>query len=227
VPSDWRNDNVSPVFKKGEKYKAENYRPISLTCICCKLLEHIITSHIMKHADRLNILYPLQHGFRSKRSCETQLIEFVDDITKNMSAGKQTDILIMDFSKAFDKVSHILLLHKLEHYGIRGNINRWIVSFLYNRTHAVVVDGENSIHIDVESGVPQGSVLGPSLFLLYINDMPVGIKSTVRLFADDTIAYLTISSYKDSNDLQNNLEKLALWETKWKMSFHPDKCNVL
>ena len=133
----------------------------------------------------------------------------------------------MDFSKAFDKVSHILLLHKLEHYGIRGNINRWIVSFLYNRTHAVVVDGENSIHIDVESGVPQGSVLGPSLFLLYINDMPVGIKSTVRLFADDTIAYLTISSYKDSNDLQNNLEKLALWETKWKMSFHPDKCNVL
>ena len=114
----------------------------------------------MKHADRHNILYPLQHGFRRKRSCETQLIEFVADITKN-SAGKQTDILIMDFSKAFDKVSHSLLLHRLEHYGIRGNINRWIASFLCNRTQAVVVDGESSTHIDVESGVPQGSVLGP------------------------------------------------------------------
>ena len=135
VPSDWRNANVSPVFKKGEKYKAENYRPISLTCICCKLIEHIITSHIMKRADRHNILYPLQHGFRSKRSCETQLIEFVDDITKNMSAGKQTDILIMDVSKAFDKVSHRPLLHKLEHYGIRGNINKWILLVSYPTAH--------------------------------------------------------------------------------------------
>ena len=131
------------------------------------------------------------------------------------------------FLQAFDKVSHSLLLHKLEHYGIRGNINSWIASFLYNRTQAVVVDGKSSTHIDVESGVPQESVLGPSLFLLYINDMPEGIKSTVRLFADDSIAYLTISSDKDSNDLQNDLDKLALWETKWKMSFHPDKCNVL
>ena len=169
----------------------------------------------------------LQHGFCSKRSCETQFIEFVDDITKNMSAVKQTNILIMDFSKAFDKVSHSLLLHKLEHHGIRGNINRWIASFLCNRTQAVVVDGESSTHIDVESGIPQGSVLGSSLFLLYINDMPERIKSTVRIFADDTIAYLIISSDKDSSDLQNDLDKLALWETKWKMSFPPDKCNVL
>ena len=106
-------------------------------------------------------------------------------------------------------------------------INRWIASFLYNRTQAVVVDGESSTHIDVESGIPQVSVLGSSLFLLYINDMPERIKSTVRIFADDTIAYLTISSDKDSSDLQNDLDKLALWETKWKMSFHPDKCNVL
>ena len=104
VPSNWRTANVCPVFKKGERYRAESYRLISLTCICCKLMEHIIISHIMNHADNHNILYPLQHGFCSKRFCETQLIEFVDDITNNMSAGKQTDILIMDFSKAFDKV---------------------------------------------------------------------------------------------------------------------------
>ena len=130
IPPDWRLANVSPVYKKGDRHKAENYRPISLTCICCKLMVHIVTSHIMNHADKNNILYPLQHGFRSKRSCETQLIEFVDEITINMSSGKQTDVLNIDFSKAFDKVSHRLLLHKLDHYGIRGKTNIWIQNFL-------------------------------------------------------------------------------------------------
>ena len=192
VPPDWRSANVSPVYKKGDRYKAENYRPISLTCICCKLMEHIVTSHIMGHADRNNILYPLQHGFRCKRSCETQLIEFIDETSKNMASGKQTDVLIMDFSKAFDKVSHNLLAHKLEHYGIRGKTNNWIKNFLHDRSHTVVVDGVTSDYISVDSGVPQGSVLGLSLFLFYINDMPQGLKSTVRLFADDTIAYYNI-----------------------------------
>ena len=138
---------------------AINYRPISLTCIACKLMEHIITSHIMKHADTHNILYPLQH--------ETQLIECVDDITRNIDAGKQTDCLIMDFSKAFDKVSHSLLQHKLDHYGIRGKTCEWIKTFLSDRSQSVVIEGESSNKIPVQSGagVPQDSVLGPSLFL--------------------------------------------------------------
>ena len=190
IPDAWRTALVTPAFKKGQKYKAENYRPISLTCVCCKIFEHIVTSHIMKHAERSNILFPLQHGFRKGRSCETQLIEFTDDITKNMENGKQTDVLIMDFSKAFDKVSHSLLLHKLDHYGIRGKTNRWIQAFLTGRSQSVVVEGQKSQSVDVESGVPQGSVLGPSLFLFYINDIPTGIDSTVRLFADDTVVYL-------------------------------------
>jgi hypothetical protein len=155
----------------------------------------------MSHADRNNILYPLQHGFRSKRSCETQLLEFVDDVSSNMSSGKQTNVLVMDFSKAFDKVSHSLLIHKLNHYGIRGKTNTWIQNFLSNRTQAVVVGGETSNSISVESGVPQVSVLGPSLFLFYINDMPQGLSSTVGLFADDTIVYLTISSDTDAQTL--------------------------
>ena len=114
--------------------------------------------------------YPMQHGFRRKRSCETQLLEFVDDVSSNMSSGKQTDVLVMDFSKAFDKVSHSLLIHKLNHYGIRGKTNTWIQNFLSDRTQAVVVDGETSNFISVESGVPQGSVLGPasSYFTLMI-----------------------------------------------------------
>jgi hypothetical protein len=121
----------------------------------------------MSHADTHNILYPLQHGFRTGRSCETQLLEFIDDVTLKMENGKQTDILVMDFSKAFDKVSHSLLLHKLHHYGIQGELNSWIQNFLSNRKQAVVLEGDKSDYVAVESGVPQGSVLGPSLLVLH------------------------------------------------------------
>ena len=181
----------------------------------------------MNHADSHNILYPLQHGFRKSRSCESQLIEFVDDISKNLEEGKQSDILIMDFSKAFDKVSHSLLIHKLNGYGITGKANTWIANFLSCSSQSVIVDGEMSDPAQVRSGVPQGSVLGPSLFLYYINDIVEGISSTIRLFADDTIMYLAITSQRDASTLQRDLDKLAQWETKWKMAFHPGKCQVL
>ena len=120
----------------------------------------------------------------------------------------------MDFSKAFDKVSHSMLTHKLDHYGINGKTNRWIQNFLAERKQVVVVEGEKSDFINVESGV-QGSVLGPSLFIFYINDMPEGIPSRVRLFAYDTIVYLTITSDTDADYLQEDLDKLAEWEGKW------------
>ena len=181
----------------------------------------------MSHADTHNILYPLQHGFRTGRSCETQLLEFIDDVTLNMENGKQTDILVMDFSKAFDKVSHSLLLHKLHYYGIQGELNSWIQNFLSNRKQAVVLEGEKSDYVAVESGVPQDSILEPSLFLYYINDIPAGLTSTIRLFADDTISYLAIKSNRDALKLQQDLDKLSNWEKNWKMAFHPDKCNVI
>ena len=188
VHADWRTANVAPAFKKGQKYLAENYRPISLTSVCCKMMEHILASNIMSHGENNNILYPLQHGFRRGRSCETQLIKFIDDLTSNLEEGQQTDILIMDFAKAFDKVDHSLLTHKLHHYGIRGEVNTWIKNWLKDRTQSVVVEGEKSEPVSVDSGVPQGSVLGPGLFLYYINDLPERLRSRVRLFADDTIA---------------------------------------
>ena len=227
VPQDWRDANVAAIFKKGKKTLAANYRPISLTCICCKLFEHVMTRHVMQHAENHNILYGLQHGFRSGLSCETQLVEFVHDLAGNCHRGHQTDVLVMDFSKAFDKVGHDRLLAKLEHYGITGHTQTWIRHFLTGRRQRVVLDGEYSDQVAVTSGVPQGSVLGPCLFLLYINDLAEDLESVVRLFADDTIAYLTIDSQSDVARLQRDLDRLAHWEALWQMEFHPDKCQVL
>ena len=170
IPNDWLNARVIPTYKKGQRYDCANYRPISLTCLLCKLLEHIVTSHIMEHLQTNNILYHLQHGFRNKRSCETQLLEFINDVAINMESGLQTDLCILDFTKAFDKVGHKRLLEKLTWYGVSGRTNRWIESFLTERIQSVVLDGISSNSASVLSGVPQGSVLGPCLFLLYINE---------------------------------------------------------
>ena len=227
VPNEWRKANVVPVFKKGSKHDPGNYRPISLTSIACKTMEHIITSQIMRHGNRNNISHQHQHGFRDSRSCETQLIEFTSDLMNNLEAGNQTDVIILDFSKAFDKVGHARLLHKLQHYGVAGKTKGWIANFLANHTQKVVIDGETSYEGSVLSGVPQGSVLGPSLFLYYINDLPTGLTSEVRLFADDTITYLTLSNQEDATLLQEYLARLEQWEKKWMMEFHPNKCQVM
>lgn len=142
--------------------------------------------------------------------------------------NEQTNVLIMDFSKAFDKVSHSLLMHKLKHHGIHGKVNTCrIQNFLASRSQAVADEGEMSEYISVESGVSQGSVLGNSLFLFYINDMAVGINSTVRLLADITIAYPAATSEADQLKLQEDLNKPPIWEQKWKKMFHPERCNVL
>ena len=149
------------------------------------------------------------------------------ELLQNMQKGKQTDLILLDFSKAFDKVSHEKLLHKLHFYGIRGNILSWIKSFLDNRSQTVVIEGKQSKTAPVSSGVPQGSVLGPILFLAYINDLPDNVTSQVRLFADDTVVYAAISRMDDSLALQRDLDTLHLWEDKWDMEFNPSKCQVL
>ena len=227
LPHIWKEANVSPIFKKGDKSDPANYRPISLTCVLCKVLEHIVTSNLTKHLANSNILFELQHGFREKRSCETQLVMLVDEISKSMQMGKQTDLILLDFSKAFDKVAHQKLISKLYFYGIRGKTLSWVKDFLDSRSQAVVLNGVKSDKIAVSSGVPQGSVLGPILFLAYINDLPDQVKSRVRLFADDTAIYLAISSEGESIILQNDLHILEIWEKRWDMSFNPSKCQVL
>jgi len=184
----------------------------------------------MNHLLTNKILCDHQHGFRKRRSCESQLTCFVNDLAKNIDSNLQTDVIFLDFAKAFDKVNHRSLLIKLYHYGIRGQNLVWIRNFLDNRRQRVILDGVLSSPASVLSGVPQGSVLGPLLFLIYINDLPqyVSPGTEVRLFADDSAIYRKIKD-KDHDPviLQNDLDNLQAWEKMWSMEFHPHKCQLL
>ena len=227
LPADWKQANVTPIHKKGDRTEAKNYRPVSLTSVCCKVLEHIIHSQIMGHLDEHRILTDKQHGFRKRRSCETQLLVTHNDLINAMDKKKSSDVIILDFTKAFDTVPHRRLLLKLKHYAISSHILSWLSSFLVGRTQRVVLEGRMSSLVTVDSGVPQGTVLGPLLFLLYINDLPNGIKSSTRLFADDALIYRTISSTVDTEILQSDLNRLSRWQHDWQMQFNPGKCYVM
>ena len=188
--------------------------------------------HPIKNLTSDSILADCQHGFRSRRSCETQLVQFVHDIISNLDGAmnlghEQTDLIIMDFARAFDKVPHRRLFQKLNYYGIRGTIHEWISSWLSGRSQQVVLDGQASDPVPVLSGVPQGSVLGPILFLIFINDLTDNIKSSVRLFADDCVLYKNIRSFQECLILQEDLDGLELWEADWQMKFNVAKCHSI
>ena len=229
LPRQWRTAWIAPIFKKGSTSEPVNYRPVSLTSIACKLMEHCVCTHIRNHLDRHNLLGEENHGFRKKHSTETQLLITTHDMLKARDKGKQVDTLILDLSKAFDTVPHRELLGKLKHYGISSELLAWTGEFLQNRTQSVLVDGSMSKEEKVISGVPQGTVYGPLLFLVYINDMAklVSPGTHIRLFADDTILYREIDSLEDQLILQRDLKQLETWARDWGMRFNTAKCHVM
>ena len=227
LPNDWLTANVVGIYKKGSKQEASNYRPVSLTSVTCKILEHIIFSQIMKHYTRHNFISNSQHGFQKGLSCETQLAATIEELQRGLDQKTQYDILILDFQKAFDKVPHRHLLKKLEASGIRGCLHEWLKTYLTCRTQRVVVDGSASQEVPVLSGVPQGTVLGPLMFLTYINDINHHISGTVKLFADDALVFHPVQSDSDCELLQKDLDVLYKWSKKWRMAFNASKCHVI
>ena len=227
VPFEWKEANIIPLFKKGSRNKSENYRPVSLTSVICKLLERLIKDHMVEFLVKHKLLNSSQHGFLKARSCLTNMLCFLEEITKWIDVGSPVDIIYLDFQKAFDKVPHQRLLLKLKAHGIGDSITDWIEQWLTDRRQRVVVDGEVSNWKSVLSGVPQGSVLGPILFLIYINDLDDSITSNVLKFADDTKLFRKVNTDGDKQHLQNDLDRLVKWSEKWQMLFNFGKCKCL
>ena len=224
VPEDWRTANVVAIFKKGTKSDPGNYRPVSLTCIISKVLESLIRDDLVKYMTENELYSTCQHGFRQNRSCITQLLEVMDDFTKLLDKGSALDVIYLDFKKAFDTVPHERLLLKMKAYGICDKLLQWVRSFLSERKQRVRVGSEYSKKSDVLSGIPQGSILGPVLFTIFINDLPNSIESTCKIFADDTKIY---NNTDENKTIQKDLNTLQKWTDDWNLYFNVSKCKVM
>nr|VZI25394.1 unnamed protein product [Spirometra erinaceieuropaei] len=227
LPADWKSARITPLHKGGSKASANNYRPISLTSICCKLMEKIIKRELMRFLEQHNLLSDAQHGFRSGRSCVTNLLNCLERWTRSVDEGSALHVVYIDFKKVFDSVPHQRLLHKLSRTGVRGNLIKWIQSFLLDRCQTVHVGGQKSTEVAVESGVPQGSVLGPTLFIIYVNDCVSELDCGVAMFTDDIKLWRVIRTADDEEHLQANLNRLQQWSKAWLLPFNEKKCNIL
>ena len=228
IPEEWREAEVTPIFKKGSKAAPANYRPVSLTVIAGKLMERIVKDALMEYAEKNGHLSDAQHGFQSGRSTQTNLIEFLNQATKWMDDGKAFDVVYLDFSKAFDVVCHRKLIEKLKNIGIGGKLLAWLENWLKGRRQRVRVEDQLSDWVDVISSVVQGSVLGGTLFDIFIDDIrKVVLDALIHMFADDTKVATTIEKEEDGEKLQKIIDNLVEWADKWSMSFNVEKCKII
>jgi len=230
VPNSWKRAIVIPLFKSGEAKNPTNYRPISLTSIASKLMEGIVKDSILRHCNSKNLLSDYQFGFLPRRSANLQLLQYHDLVASNCSKGYQIDSVYLDFKAAFDSVVHSKLLYKLKLFGIGGSLINWIESFLSERFFSVRVGNSYSDWSPVLSGVPQGSVLGPLLFILFINDLTkccCDENGNIYVFADDAKCLSIIKSYQDCEKLQSTLNAIENWSTVWQLPLALHKCQVI
>ena len=228
LPTEWKLGHVVPIFKKGDKHEVSNYRPISLTCLIVKILERIIKDELLNHT--CNLLDDRQHGFLAEKSCATNMLGLCDSLALSLNENIRTDVIYFDFAKAFDSVNHDLLLNKLKNnFNIDGRLLKFLTDYLRDRQQRVLVGGKLSALKNAQSGVPQGSILGPFLFVLFINDITDGISTGTQLslYADDTKIWRSIKTGSDIDRLQKDIEYLHDWSLLNKMKFHPNKCKVL
>ena len=222
IPDDWKRANVTCIFKKGSKSDPGNYRPVSLTSIIGKIAEKFVKNAMYDFLQNQKFFTDNQYGFRTKKSCVTQLIEVMDDLTEYIDNYEDVDIIYLDFMKAFDKVPHERLLKKIQACGIRGAIYNYISNFLNNRQQRVCCNDDKSEWTAVTSGIPQGSILGPLLFIIYINDLPEDLSNNCKMFADDTKLY-----GPPGDSIQEDLDKIVDWSDKWQLKFNSKKCHTL
>ena len=228
VPQFYKQSYISPLFKKGNRAQAVNYRPVALTSHIIKVYERIVRESMVQFIESNEILCSNQHGFRSRRSCLTQLLSHFDDVLSGLVESVDVDAIYLDYAKAFDKVDHRLLLAKMRKYGFHEKILTWIESFLSNRSQNIALNGALSYASKVISGVPQGTVLGPLLFLLFVNDMEKCIAhSTIRFFADDTRILKHISCSQHVIELQKDLDSVVRWAKENNMALHEDKFEYI
>ena len=228
IPAICKTANIVPIHKGKSRAVPANYRPVALTSQLIKIFEKVVRRKIVSHLDRHNSFNISQHGFRAGRSCVSQLLSHFDHVTALLEQGKSVDVIYLDFAKAFDKVDIGVTLRKLHSLGIRGNVGRWLTAFLTNREQAVVINNSRSQAQPMISGVPQGSVLGPLLFLILIGDIDQEVAhSFLSSFADDTRVGRGIESEGDARLLQADLEAVYRWADTNNMMFNSDKFEVL
>ena len=227
-PQTWKKANVMPIHKKGSVNLCSNYRPIALTSCLSKIFERCVFKHVYNFFLDHNVISVLQSGFKPGDSTAFQLIDIYNTILQAIDNGKEVRAVFCDISKAFDRVWHSGLLAKLNSCGIRGKLLAWFNSYLSDRSQTVVINGFHSVSKPVLAGVPQGSVLGPLLFLVYINDLTTGITSNIRLFADDTSLFIVIEDARIASDVINNdLRIISQWANDWQVKFSPEKTEAM